>query len=456
MTTPQKTDRNWTPGSWRQKDILQNPTYPDQGRLDTAEKILSKQPPLIFAGEARQLQGALTKVADGKAFLLQGGDCAESFKEFHANTVRDTFKVLLQMAVVLSFAGSMPVVKVTRMAGQFAKPRSSSTETVDGVTLPAYRGDIVNGSAFTKQKRTPDPMRMIRAYNQSASTLNLLRAFAQGGLADLHAVHSWIQSFVKGSRATQRYQDLANRIDNALTFMETCGITADNTPRIKETTLYTSHEALLLPYEQALTRRDSVTGDWYDTSAHMLWMGERTRDPDHAHTEFFRGIRNPIGIKCGPTITPEEVLRLCDVLNPHNKKGRLTLIVRMGANAIGKVLPKLLRSIKQQGRHVIWSSDPMHGNTIRTAGYKTRAFNNILQEIKIFFAIHKSEGTHPGGIHLEMTGKDVTECLGGSQEITADRLADRYHTFCDPRLNAQQALELAFLVADTIKTQASK
>ena len=445
---------NWTPSSWRNKEALQVPNYPDQDALKQAEKILGEQAPLIFAGEARNLKSELAKVANGEAFLLQGGDCAESFKEFSANNVRDSFKVLLQQAVVLTFAGAMPVVKVARMAGQFAKPRSADTETIDGVELPSYRGDIINSVDFTAEKRTPDPMRMVRAYNQSASTLNLLRAFAQGGFADLHKVHGWTQDFIKDSPTGERFAQLAGNIDDALSFMKSCGITGESVSQLKETTLYTSHEALLLGYEEALTRQDSTTNKWYDTSAHMLWIGERTRQPDLAHVEFFRGIENPIGMKCGPTMDADELIRMCDILNPDNEAGRLTLIIRMGADNVGNNLPRLARRIKEEGRKVVWSSDPMHGNTIKAeSGYKTRPLDSIWKEIETFFDVHQSEGTYAGGVHLEMTGKDVTECLGGPQDIKSEDLSDRYHTFCDPRLNAQQSLELAFLIADKIKSR---
>ena len=443
---------NWTPQSWRNKKILQVPNYPDQNAVKQAEAILAKQPPLIFAGEARNLKAELAKVANGEAFLLQGGDCAESFQDFSADNVRDSFKVLLQQAVILTFAGSMPVVKVARMAGQFAKPRSSDTEVINGVELPSYRGDIINGVDFTAEKRIPDPMRMVRAYNQSASTLNLLRAFAQGGFADLHRVHSWTQDFIKDSPAGNKFETLANSIDDALKFMKSCGITGDNVSHLKETTLYTSHEALLLGYEEALTRQDSTTNKWYDTSAHMLWIGERTRQPELAHVEFFRGIQNPIGMKVGPTMDADELIRMCDILNPENEAGRLTLIVRMGADNVGDNLPRLARRVKEEGRKVVWSSDPMHGNTITsTTGYKTRPLDNIWREIETFFDVHQAEGTYAGGVHLEMTGKDVTECLGGPQDIKSEDLSDRYHTFCDPRLNAQQSLEIGFLIAEKIK-----
>ncbi len=444
--------QNWTPNSWRNKNILQVPTYPDQDVLKHAEKILGEQAPLIFAGEARNLKTELARVANGEAFLLQGGDCAESFRDFSADNIRDSFKVILQQAVILTFGGAMPVVKVARMAGQFAKPRSSDTEIINGIKYPSYRGDIINSVDISLEKRQPNPMRMVRAYNQSASTLNLLRAFAHGGYADLHRVNRWTQDFIKDSPAGEKFEQLATQINDALAFMESCGLTSDNVPQLKETTLYTSHEALLLGYEEALTRKDSTTGDWYDTSAHMLWLGERTRHPDLAHVEFFRGIQNPIGMKCGPTMDPDELVRMCDILNPDNEAGRLTLIIRMGADKIGDNLPQLVRRLKEEGRKVVWSSDPMHGNTIKAdSGYKTRPVDNIWKEVETFFDIHRAEGTHAGGVHLEMTGADVTECLGGPQDIKSEDLSSRYHTFCDPRLNAQQALELAFLIAEKIK-----
>jgi 3-deoxy-7-phosphoheptulonate synthase len=420
--------------------------------LKSIEAELGAYPPLVFAGEVRNLKKYLADVSEGKAFLLQGGDCAESFNEFGADNIRDMFKVLMQMAVVLTFAGSCPVVKVGRMAGQFAKPRSSDMETIDGISLPSYRGDIINNFEFTQEARIPDPSRMVRAYNQSAATLNLLRAFSRGGLADLHEVHRWNLGFVKESALGDRYQHMANRITETLAFMEACGITSENTPNIHQTALYTSHEALLLNYEEALTRQDSLTGDWYNCSAHMLWIGDRTRDVDGAHVEFLSGVKNPIGVKAGPTMHPDDLLRLCDALNPKNEAGRLNIIVRMGAEKIGAEFPELLRAIKREGRNVVWSIDPMHGNTVKaSSNYKTRAFDSILAEVKRFFEIHKAEGTYAGGVHLEMTGKDVTECTGGAQAITEEGLGSRYETQCDPRLNADQALELAFLIADSLK-----
>ena len=444
----------WTRESWRSKPIVQVPEYGDQAALKNAEQRLSKFPPLVFAGEARSLKKSLGDVAEGCGFLLQGGDCAESFAEFHPDNIRDTFRVMLQMSVVLTFGASMPIVKLGRMAGQFAKPRSAPTETIDGVELPSYRGDMVNGMDFTPDAREPDPERLIQAYNQSAATLNLLRAFAQGGYADLHKVHQWTLGFVGDSAQAERYRDLADRIQEALAFMEACGITGDVVPSMRETDFYTSHESLLLPYEESLTRMDSTTGRWYACSAHFLWIGERTRQLDHAHVEFLRGVDNPIGFKAGPTIEGDDLLRMIDILNPNNEPGRLTIITRMGAEKLQDRLPKLIQTVQREGRSVVWSCDPMHANTVKSdTGYKTRRFDNILEEVKAFFAVHRGEGTHAGGVHFEMTGQDVTECVGGSQAITEASLGDRYHTHCDPRLNATQALELAFLVSEMLKQE---
>jgi len=430
------------------------PVYPDASVLTAVEKQLRGYPPLVFAGEARRLKTALGKVADGNAFLLQGGDCAESFAEFHPDNIRDTFRVLLQMAVVLTFGGAVPIVKVGRLAGQFAKPRSSSDETIGEVTLPSYRGDNINGPEFTAEARTPDPKRMVQAYNQSAATLNLLRAFAQGGYADLHKVHQWTLGFMTDAATAEKYKRFADRIQETLEFMEACGLTGDTVPQIRETELYTSHEALLLPYEEAMCRNDSTTGQWYGCSAHMLWLGERTRQPDHAHVEFMRGIQNPLGVKVGPKTTPEELLTLCDLLNPQNEAGRLTVITRMGAERLAEHLPTLVRAVQREGRKIVWVCDPMHANTVKSStGYKTRQFDRILSEVRAFFAVHRAEGTHPGGVHFELTGKDVTECVGGTQAITEASLADRYHTHCDPRLNASQSLELAFLIAEALKEE---
>ena len=442
----------WTLDSWRNHEAKQQPTYPDAAKLAAQEARLRAYPPLVFAGEARRLKAALAEVAEGRAIVLQGGDCAESFQDFTANVIRDTFRVLLQMAVVLTFGSSMPVVKIGRMAGQFAKPRSSDNETKDGVTLPSYRGDIVNGPDFTAEARIPDPARMEFGYFQSAGTLNLLRAFASGGYADLHEVHRWNLGFVARSPLADRYQDLAHRIDETLRFMAACGINSASTPQIRETDFYTSHEALLLPYEQALTRIDSLTNDPYACSAHFLWIGDRTRQPDGAHIEFLRGVKNPLGMKVGPTTTTDDLLRICDTLNPANEPGRLTLIARMGAEKVEKLLPPLLRAVQQAGRKVVWLCDPMHGNTTTaTSGYKTRNFDAILTEVRRFFDAHTAEGTWAGGVHVEMTGQQVTECTGGAHQLTDADLAKRYETFVDPRLNAEQSLELAFLVAEELK-----
>jgi len=441
----------WSRSSWREKPIKQQPTYPDTAVLEQIESQLRNYPPLVFAGEARTLKKNFADVCEGKAFLLQGGDCAESFSEFHAHNIRDTFKVMMQMAVVMTFAGGVPVVKVGRLGGQFAKPRSSDMETIDGISLPSYRGDIINGVDFNEVARIPDPQRMVQAYNQSAATLNLLRAFASGGLADLHQVHAWNLGFVGQNDLTKKYDELSRQIDDSLRFMAACGITSDNYRTLRETDFYTSHEALLLNYEEAFTRQDSLTGEWYDVSSHMLWIGDRTRQLDGAHVEFMRGIKNPIGVKAGPSMDPEDLIRLCDILNPENEAGRLNVIVRMGADKVGDGMPVLIRAIEREGKKVLWSCDPMHGNTITSSGYKTRPVEQILKEMKQFFQVHKSEGTYAGGVHLEMTGKNVTECLGGSFEITSENLKSRYHTHCDPRLNADQSLELAFLIADTLK-----
>lgn len=442
---------NWTPRSWRSKPVRQVPNYPDSQKLLAVEEQLHRYPPLVFAGEARELKQELADVAEGKAFLLQGGDCAESFAEHEADTIRDFFRVFLQMAVVLTFGAAKPVVKVGRIAGQFAKPRSSDTEVQNGVELPSYRGDIINGIGFDAQSRIPDPERMAMVYRQSAATLNLLRAFAQGGYANLENVHRWMLGFVGDSPQGERYETLARRISETIEFMQAIGITAKSHPVLRETSFFTSHEALLLGYEEAMTRVDSTTGSWYATSGHMLWIGDRTRQPDHAHVEYCRGIRNPIGLKCGPSLQPDDLLRLIDILNPENEAGRLTLIARFGFDKVEKHLPALVRAVEREGRKVIWSCDPMHGNTITANGYKTRPFNRILQEVESFFNVHQAEGTHPGGIHIEMTGKNVTECTGGARAISAEDLSDRYHTHCDPRLNADQALELAFLVAGLLK-----
>ncbi|HUZ64971.1 MAG TPA: 3-deoxy-7-phosphoheptulonate synthase class II [Acetobacteraceae bacterium] len=446
--------QTWSPESWRARQARQLPTYPDPARLAEVEARLRRYPPLVFAGEARRLKAALGRAAEGRAFVLQGGACAESFGDFTANIIRDTFRVLLQMAVVLTFGGSVPVVKLGRMAGQFAKPRSSDTETVNGETLPSYRGDNINGPEFTAAARVPDPVRMETGYFQSAGALNLLRAFATGGYADLHEVHRWNLGFVERSPLAERYQGLGSRIDETLAFMAACGLTGETIPQIKETDFYTSHEALLLPYEQALTRVDSTSGDWYACSAHFLWIGDRTRQPDGAHVEFMRGVKNPIGMKVGPSMDPDELVRLIDILNPADEPGRLTLICRMGADKVAAKLPPLLRAVKRAGSRVLWLCDPMHGNTISTAAnVKTRSFDAILSEVRGFFDAHAAEGTWAGGVHVEMTGQDVTECVGGAHRLTEADLGARYETFCDPRLNAEQSLELAFLVAEELKAR---
>ncbi len=442
---------NWTPDSWRSKPISQAPAYPDPAALAEVEGRLRTYPPLVFAGEARQLKKRLADAVEGRAFLLQGGDCAESFAEHGADTIRDFFRVFLQMAVVLTFGASKPVVKVGRIAGQFAKPRSSDNETKDGVTLPSYRGDIINGIEFDPAARIPDPQRQAMAYRQSAATLNLLRAFAQGGYASLENVHRWMLDFVSDSPQKNRYEALSARISETIDFMRAIGITSDNHRGLSETEFYTSHEALLLGYEEALTRVDSTSGDWYATSGHMIWIGDRTRQEDHAHIEYCRGIKNPLGLKLGPSTTTDGMLRLIDMLNPDNEAGRLTLIGRFGYDKVGDHLPALIRAVAREGRKVVWSCDPMHGNTITAGGYKTRPFERVLKEVQNFFDIHRAEGTYAGGIHIEMTGNNVTECTGGARAISAGDLSERYHTHCDPRLNAEQSLELAFLIAEQLK-----
>ena len=444
--------RAWTPDSWRDCPIRQVPAYPDQARLEEVEAKIGKYPPLVFAGEARRLKAQLALAAEGKAFVLQGGDCAESFSDFTANIIRDTFRVLLQMSVVLTFGASLPVVKMGRMAGQFAKPRSSDNETVGGITLPSYRGDIINGPEFSAEARIPDPARMEFSYFQSASTLNLLRAFASGGYADLHEVHRWNLGFVERSPLAERYSDLTHRIDETLAFMTACGMTSANTRDLRETDFYVSHEALLLPYEQALARVDSTSGDWYGCSAHFLWIGDRTRQVDGAHVEFLRGLENPLGMKVGPTQEVDDLLRILDILNPANEAGRITLISRMGADNVAAKLSPLVRAVERAGRKVVWICDPMHGNTITTSGkVKTRDFDAILREVRGFFDVHAAEGTFAGGVHVEMTGQNVTECTGGAHRLSEANLSERYETFCDPRLNAEQSLELAFLVAEELK-----
>jgi 3-deoxy-7-phosphoheptulonate synthase len=431
--------------------IRQVPEYPDQAALAAMEAKIARFPPLVFAGEARRLKASLARAGDGQAFVLQGGDCAESFGDFTANIIRDTFRVLLQMAVVLTFGGALPVVKLGRMAGQFAKPRSSDNETRDGVTLPSYRGDIINGPDFDPASRIPDPSRMEFAYMQSAGTLNLLRAFSTGGYADLHQVHRWNLGFVERSPLAERYADLATRIDQTLSFMQACGMS--DLPQVRETEFYTSHESLLLPYEQSMTRVDSTSGDWYACSAHFLWIGDRTRQPEGAHVEFLRGVKNPIGMKVGPSMDADELVRLTEILNPSNEKGRLTLISRMGADKVEAKLAPLVRAVTRAGRNVVWICDPMHGNTTTVAGYKTRPFDAIISEVRGFFDVHEAEGSFAGGVHVEMTGSDVTECLGGAHKLSETDLSANYATSCDPRLNAEQSLELAFLIAEELKAR---
>jgi len=445
---------NWKPDSWRNKPAKHIPKYEDSDLLASVTEKLKTFPPLVFAGESRNLEKKLGEVANGKAFLLQGGDCAESFSDFHPNNIRDSFKVILQMAVVLTFGASCPVVKVGRMAGQFAKPRSQDTELNDNIELESYKGDIINGIDFNEKSRKPNPERLLQAYNQSASTLNLLRAFAQGGFANLKQIHQWNLSYVDNGKSKDRFENIASRINECLTFMEACGINDKNVPQMNETDFFTSHEALLLPYEEALTRVDSTSGKWFDVSAHMLWVGDRTRQLDGAHIEFVKGIGNPIGIKVGPTTDIEELNKIIDTINPNNIAGRITLICRMGAEQVSTKLPKIISSINKEGKIVVWACDPMHGNTVKaSSGYKTRPLKNIISEIEQFFTIHRSEGSYPGGIHLEMTGQDVTECIGGIQEIKESDLKSRYHTYCDPRLNASQSLELAFLLSDFLKDE---
>ena len=444
----------WTPDSWRSKPVKHMPTdYPDMAALERVEDELRAMPPLVFAGEARNLKDRLAQVEAGNAFLLQGGDCAESFKEFSTDNIRDTLRLILQMAVVLTFAGRKPVVKVGRIAGQFAKPRSSAIEQIGDVELPSYRGDIINGMGFTPEERLPDPQRLLKAYHQSSATLNLLRAFAGGGYADLYNIHRWTLGFAAENAYGAKYRDLADKISEALAFMAAVGVTPETHQDLSRVEIFTSHEALLLNVESAMTRLDGATGEWFDTSAHMLWIGERTRQLDGAHVDFMKGISNPIGVKCGPTMEPDDLLPLIDALNPDNIPGRLTLIGRFGADKVGDRLPALMAATKAEGKRVIWSIDPMHGNTLKAStGFKTRPFDRILGEVRSFIDVAEAEGVHPGGVHLEMTGQNVTECLGGAQAVTEDDLSSRYHTHCDPRLNADQALELAFLVAERLKS----
>ncbi len=444
--------KKWKTNSWRSYPVKHIPEYEDKEQLDMVLGKLKNFPPLVFAGETRSLTKQLAEVVDGKAFLLQGGDCAESFAEFHPDNIRDTFKLILQMALILTASASLPVAKVGRIAGQFSKPRSSPIEIKDGKELPTYLGDNINGIEFNAKARKPDAKKMFRAYSQAASTLNLLRAFSQGGFADLKKVHLWNLGFVNKSSQGKRFKELEDKVSDALSFMEACGITPESNRRLRTVNFFTSHEALLLPFEESMTRVDSTTGEYHDTSAHFVWIGDRTRQPDGGHVEFCRGIKNPIGIKCGPTLKAQELIQLCNILNPENEKGRITLISRFGYDNVEKFLPKLIRTIKKEGLNVVWSCDPMHGNTIKSAtGYKTRPFNNVVKEIKNVFSAHQSEGSFAGGLHVEMTGQDVTECTGGAQKISEQDLSHRYHTHCDPRLNASQALELAFLISDEIK-----
>ncbi len=444
----------WNKSDWRNKPRIQMPSYPDEAALKAVEEKLAIYPPLVFAGEARRLKRQLGEVAEGRAFLLQGGDCAESFEEFGADLIRDTYKVMLQMAVVLTYGAKKPVVKIGRMAGQFAKPRSADFEVIDGVELPSYRGDIINDIGPTAESRIPDPRRMLEAYTQSAASLNLLRAFSQGGFADMKRVHSWTLESTKAAEGYEEYRDLADRIADSMAFLEAAGVDSTTAETLKRVDFYTSHEALLLEYEEALCRTDSTTGLPIAGSGHMLWIGDRTRQPDGAHVEFCRGVQNPIGLKCGPSITPDDLLRLIDKLNPENEAGRLTLIARFGAGKVGDYLPELIRAVEREGKTVVWSCDPMHGNTIKSeSGYKTRPFEQVLAEVREFFAVHQAEGTYAGGVHFEMTGKDVTECTGGLRAVTDEDLSSRYHTACDPRLNASQSLELAFLVAKELQNR---
>jgi 3-deoxy-7-phosphoheptulonate synthase len=446
----------WKKDSWKNFEALHIPTYEDSNQLNNVLNNLKGFPPLVFAGEVRSLRKSLGKVAEGNAFLLQGGDCAESFSEFHADNIRDTFRVILQMAVILTSGTNLPIVKVGRMAGQFAKPRSNPTEIKNGEELESYRGDIINDIKFESSLRKPDPGRMLKGYSQAASTLNLLRAFADGGYADLRYVNSWNMGFLKSGPEYERYRSLANKIQESLNFMEALGVNSKNTPQLTKTEYYTCHEALLLPYEEALTREDSTTGDIYDTSAHFVWIGDRTRFPNSAHVEFCSGIQNPIGIKCGPTLNLDDLMKILDKLDPENSPGKITLISRYGSDKVQDYLPKLIKRISDEGRSVVWSCDPMHGNTVKSSnGTKTRPFENILDEVKNNIKIHNSQGSLLGGIHLEMTGQNVTECTGGLDDISESDLKDRYHTHCDPRLNANQAIQLAFLIADELKNNAS-
>ena len=445
----------WKPNSWRNYPVVQMPTYPDEGKVNSVEAKLSFKPPLVFAGEVQALKKSLALAEKGNAFILQGGDCAESFSQFSANGIRDTFKVLLQMAVILTYGSSIPIIKIGRIAGQFAKPRSSDVEIIDGIELPSYRGDMINDMEFNKTARQPDPQRLIDGYEQSAATLNLIRAFAQGGMANLEKVHEWTLGFLNNTSETDKYREIANRISESLNFMKACGLTSSSVSQLRETDFFTSHEALLLNYEEALTREDTITAEkgWYATSAHLLWVGDRTRQFDHGHIEYLSGIQNPVGIKCGPSLEKDDLIRLLDKVNPNNETGKVVLICRMGSEKVNEHLPKLIKNIMANGKNVTWCCDPMHGNTIKASnGYKTRRVAEILNEVNNFFLVHKSEGTLPGGVHFEMTGSNVTECLGGANEVKESDLGSRYHTHCDPRLNGSQSLELAFLVSDLIKS----
>ena len=445
----------WKPNSWRNYPVVQMPTYPDESKVNSVEAKLSFKPPLVFAGEVQVLKKSLALAEKGNAFILQGGDCAESFSQFSANGIRDSFKVLLQMAVILTYGSSIPIIKIGRIAGQFAKPRSSDVEIIDGIELPSYRGDMINDMEFNKTARQPDPQRLIDGYEQSAATLNLIRAFAQGGMANLEKVHEWTLGFLNDTPETDKYREIANRISESLNFMKACGLTSSSVPQLRETDFFTSHEALLLNYEEALTREDTITAEkgWYATSAHLLWVGDRTRQFDHGHIEYLSGIQNPVGIKCGPSLEKDDLIRLLDKVNPNNESGKVVLICRMGSEKVNEHLPKLIKNIKANGKNVTWCCDPMHGNTIKASnGYKTRRVAEILNEVNNFFLVHKSEGTLPGGVHFEMTGSNVTECLGGANEVKESDLGSRYHTHCDPRLNGSQSLELAFLVSDLIKS----
>ena len=445
----------WKPNSWRNYPVVQMPTYPDESKVNTVEAKLSFKPPLVFAGEVQALKKSLALAEKGNAFILQCCDCAESFSQFSANGIRDTFKVLLQMAVILTYGSSIPIIKIGRIAGQFAKPRSSDVEIIDGIELPSYRGDMINDMEFNKTARQPNPQRLIDGYEQSAATLNLIRAFAQGGMANLEKVHEWTLGFLNNTPETDKYREIANRISESLNFMKACGLTSSSVPQLRETDFFTSHEALLLNYEEALTREDTITAEkgWYATSAHLLWVGDRTRQFDHGHIEYLSGIQNPVGIKCGPSLEKDDLIRLLDKINPNNESGKVVLICRMGSEKVNEHLPKLIKNIKANGKNVTWCCDPMHGNTIKASnGYKTRRVAEILNEVNKFFLVHKSEGTLPGGVHFEMTGSNVTECLGGANEVKESDLGSRYHTHCDPRLNGSQSLELAFLVSDLIKS----